>query len=302
MKQKRSPRRSKKLPLQHHVRRHLRLAIVPHRANNYRPHLIRRYALLAIIIGVVGLQVIYNYTKTGYVLGVKANVTSTALLSDTNRERQVHRLEPLKYSDKLSAAAYYKAQDMLKQQYWAHTAPDGTTPWQWFAKAGYNYAYAGENLAKNFTSADAATTAWMASPKHRANILGEHYTDVGYAVVDGVLNGKQTTLIVSLFGTPADSPTVAGASSPQTTVGPTSEGMSLVTRFGVALQSIPPAALGSMMLVTFVALIAIFAHTYRRQLPKAWQRSWKLHHGLIKAVSMGSFSIVILLLYSGGQV
>lgn len=302
MKHKKANTINKKQPVRPSFWRHSHLVFLPHAANGYRPHLIRRYSLLVLLVAAIGTQFLYNYSHTGSVLGVKATVTSMALLNDTNHERHRQQLAPLTYNQKLSTAAYYKAQDMLRQQYWAHTAPNGTTPWQWFAKVDYNYAYAGENLAKNFVSAHATTTAWMASPKHRANILSPHYTEVGYAVVEGMLDGKPTTLIVSLFGTPADSPTVAGATSPQTATGISSSDLSVVTRFGIALQSVTPAALGSMMLFLFAAFIAVLAHTYRFKLPREWQRSWRVHHGLIKAFGMASFSIVILLLYSGGQV
>lgn len=302
MKRKQTSTRLNQLALGQRMHRHIRLAIVPHGANNYIPHLIRHYGIVALLVVVLGMQFTYNISKTGSVLGIKANVTANALLADANKERQTNDLEPLQYNDQLAAAAYYKAKDMFAQQYWSHTAPDGTTPWEWFAKVDYDYAYAGENLAKNFSSADAATTAWMASPKHRANILGENYTDVGYAVVEGVLHGKETTLIVSLFGKPIDASDVAGISAPQTSLGSMSSGMSIMTRFGIALQSLTPAALGSIILVMFATLVAIIAHVYRRRLPRAVQRSWRLHHGIIKAGGMVSLSIVMVFLYSGGQV
>ena len=305
MKQKQTntrARKTKKLTLSQRARRHFHLAVVPHKANQYRPHFIRRYSLAAIIVVMFGLQLSYNWSSTGSILGVKANVTAETLLTDANKERQSHELTPLQYNEKLSAAAYYKAKDMFRQQYWAHTAPDGTTPWQWFAKVDYKYAYAGENLAKNFTSADATTIAWMASPKHRANILNDKYTDVGYAVVNGMLDGEQTTIIVSLFGTPVGTASVAGVTTPQTAVGSTTSDLSLMTRFGIALQTITPAALGSIIVAIFAALVAVIAHTYRYRLPRDLQRTWRLHHGAIKAVGMTCFSVVVLLLYSGGQV
>lgn len=302
MTQKKSSTKRKKLSVSQRLHRRLHLAVVPHKANSYRPHLIRRSSIIGLITLVIVVQFVYNFSNTGSVLGTKATLTATTLLQDANHERDTLGLAHLKYNEQLSTAALYKANDMFRQQYWAHTAPDGTTPWQWFAKVDYQYAYAGENLAKNFTSADAVTTAWMASPKHRANIVSEHYTDVGYAVVEGMLAGKHTVLIVSLFGTPATEAIVAGAAKPETNAGVSLEGLSLITRFGIAIQSITPAALGSMLLVLFVAFVAMLAHTYRNKLPREWQRSWRLHHGLIKAVGMASFSIVILLLYSGGQV
>lgn len=292
----------KGLPVKRHLHHHIKLAIIPHSANNYLPHLIRHYGIIALLIVVLSMQFTYNVSRTGSVLGIKANVTATTLLSDANDERRSDNLPPLQYNDQLAAAAYYKAKDMFSHQYWSHTAPDGTTPWAWFKKVGYKYSYAGENLAKNFSSADAVTTAWMASPKHRANIMNEQFTDVGYAVVEGVLNGKETTLIVSLFGAPVGPAEVAGISAPETSTSPTSGNMSIMTRFGIALQSLTPAALGSIILIIFAALVALLAHAYRRKLPRAWQRSWRLHHGLIKAGGMISLSIVMVFLYSGGQV
>jgi hypothetical protein len=71
--------------------------------------------------------------------------------------------------------------------------------------AGYQYEYAGENLAKNFLFSDGVVTAWMNSPTHRDNILKREYTEVGYAIVNGTLNGEQTTLVVQMFGKPASS-------------------------------------------------------------------------------------------------
>ncbi len=68
--------------------------------------------------------------------------------------------------------------------------------------SGYQYEFAGENLAKNFIFSQAVVDAWMASPSHRENILRNDYTEVGYAIVNGVLNGEETTLVVQMFGKP----------------------------------------------------------------------------------------------------
>ena len=281
------------------VTRRVKLAVVPHAANEYRPHLVRAGGIVAVLLLVIGLHLGYNLSRTGSVLGVEANVTSEQLLDSTNDQRQQNNVEPLRYSEQLSAAAYMKARDMFAQQYWAHTAPDGTTPWQWFAKADYNYAYAGENLAKNFSSAGAVVSAWMTSPEHRKNMLDTHYQEIGFAVVDGVLGGKQTKLIVALFGAPAGAVGVAGATEQGAApVG----GLNLVTRFGVALQSVTPAALGSVILLLFAALVALVAHGYRKRLPPSIRRSWRYHHGLYKGIGLTAIAVVIVALYSGGQI
>lgn len=282
------------------VRHHVKMAVVPHKKNQFRPHLVRAHGVVAVLAIVASLVFGSNWLTTGSVLGDKAVITTDALLQLTNVRREQQQLPQLHTDSQLSRAAFLKAQDMFTQQYWAHDAPDGTTPWQWFAKAGYNYSYAGENLAKNFTTADATVSAWMASAKHRDNLLGREYTDVGFAVVDGKLDGKNTTLIVALFGRPASA--VAGVSSPVENTAPVIGGMSIMTQFGVALQSMTPAALSSVLLLLTAAIVALMAHTYRRRLPMAVQRTWQYHHGLFKAVGFMAVVVMLLALYSGGQI
>lgn len=245
-------------------------------------------------------QVFYNFSTSGTVLGKETTATAQELLAGTNSERAKYQLAPLTLDGSLSQAAYLKAQDMFKQQYWAHTAPDGTTPWHWFDTVGYRYDYAGENLAKNFRTSDAVMTAWMASPEHHANILNGHYSQAGFAVVSGVLNGKAATLIVALYGSPS---TVAGATAnTETTITNVGEPVSLATRFGMALQSMTTAAIGSIALLLLGTVVAFIAHAYRNKLPKALRQSWHRHHGLMKLGGMVSLCFVILVLYSGGQI
>lgn len=271
------------------------MVVVPHKANEFRPHLVRWYGIVAMIV-IACIAVGSSQVTQGSILGVEANITATDLLNDTNNERAKQGESALRYDEQLSSAAFLKAQDMFKKQYWAHTAPDGTTPWQWFGEAGYNYSYAGENLAKNFTTTRATVAAWMASAHHRENILNKNYTDVGFAVMDGKLDGKPTTLIVALYGAPASA--VAGATSTVSAPGD----MSVMARIGIALQTMSPAALGSLVLLMVGALVALVAHGYRKRLPVAVQRSWKYHHGLYKSVGLASFAVILVALYSGGQI
>lgn len=294
----------KVVKLKKQVNRHLKMTFVPHKANQYRPHLIRRYGLGVVLVIVIGLQVGYNFSTAGRILGAKQTISTADLLADTNTQRVSHNLPALQLSSDLSQAAFLKGQDMFAHQYWAHVSPDGTTPWHWFEVVGYNYSYAGENLAKDFTTADAATTAWMASTEHRANILDTNYTQVGFAVVDGTLKGKPTTLIVALFGEPVT--TLASVAGAQTggpmTEAPTTHNIGIITRFGMAIQSITPAALGAIVLILLVIAVALAAHMYRAKLPKVLRQSWYRHHGIIKATGMASLCLVVIFLYSGGQI
>jgi hypothetical protein len=106
----------------------------------------------------------------------------------------------------LQVAAQDKVNDMVAKGYFAHTSPQGIAPWYWFQQAGYNYLYAGENLAMNFTDSQDVTTAWMNSPEHRANILSTQFTQVGIATAQGTYDGKPVIYVAEEFGTPAPAP------------------------------------------------------------------------------------------------
>lgn len=296
---KATPNKKKTTLLKSQLHHHVKLAVVPHKANRYRPHLIRRAGLSVVLAVVVSLHMAYNMTTSGTVLGDKASITATALLKDTNDVRQQNGLQTIELNQQLNQAAYLKAKDMFSQQYWAHTAPDGTEPWKWFAEAKYNYSVAGENLAKNFYTADAATAAWMNSAEHRANILGSDYTDVGFAVMSGPLAGEETTIVVALYAAPA----VEGIAGVQDVATATSgSSNSIVTQLGIAVQSMTPASIGSVVLLAFAGTVAFMAHMYRRKLPKPLRQSWYRHHGAYKAVGLTSVIMIVVGLYGGGQV
>lgn len=278
-------------------RRRLKLALWPHHANRHHPYVVRLSSLILILVAVISAQGIYNLSSGGSVLGAHISLTAQQLLEATNVERAHQQLPSLQLNEKLTRAAKLKADDMLKNQYWAHVAPGGTTPWDWLEAADYRYDYAGENLAKNFSSAGGVTTAWMASPEHRANILSEHYNDVGFAIVEGELDGQPTTLVVALYGNEI------GTMAPVATNGAAlDQPLAPVTRLGVAVQSLSPAAVGSLLILMAVMVVALITHAYRRKLPKPLQRSWRRHHGAISAGGVFSLCILLLVLYSGGQI
>ncbi len=276
------------------------LAVLPHGANDYQPHLIRRYGLLAVLFLIVCSQVLYNVSHTGSVLGDKANVSTEALLGETNKARQKDNLTELHLNQKLNQAASMKVQNMFEKQYWGHDAPDGTKPWHWLIEADYGYTRAGENLARNFYTAEAVTAAWMESPDHRKNILEPEYTEVGFAVASGTLDGKATTIVVALYGRPVSTGVVTPGVLVASAQG---ESLNLLTRIGIGMQSMTPAALGSIILLTFLMMIAFAAHLYRDHIPAAIDHPKHRHnHGAIKMSLMFVLILAMLLLYGGGQI
>lgn len=121
----------------------------------------------------------------------------------TNEQRSQFVQKPLIRSSLLDQAAKLKAEDMVKNSYFAHYSPDGVTPWHWFQEVGYTYAYAGENLAVHFNDSKMVVDAWMNSPTHKANIIKNEYTEIGIGTAKGVYEGYDTVFVVQLFGTPA---------------------------------------------------------------------------------------------------
>jgi hypothetical protein len=191
---------------------------LPHISNNYRAKLLHHKSiLLAIaILFFAGFSLSAIRTTFPSVLGTYSDITSEQLLLLTNQKRQENGLSSLSLNGELSNAASSKADNMFAQNYWAHNSPDGKTPWVFIKAAGYNYIYAGENLARGFTSAQDVINAWMASPEHRQNMLSANYQNVGYAVETGKLNGEDTVLVVEMLGStvyaaaPAPSNQLAG--------------------------------------------------------------------------------------------
>lgn len=283
-----------------HVKHAVKLAVVPHKKNGFRPHLIRYYGIIAIVFVVIGLQFGYNGAKTGNVLGVESNITVSSLLNQTNVYRQENKVGNLNLNDKLNKAAYLKAQDMLAKQYWAHDSPDGVQPWKWFGDVGYNYDEAGENLAKNFSTTNGVMTAWIDSPIHKANIVKSSYKDVGFAVVSGLMDKKPATLVVALYGSPANN-TVANAASGFSES--TQSGQSnVLTQFAVATQSITPAVIWGLLILLFAVAVSVVTHSNRRKLSRTLRRTWYRHHGLYKAIGFMVLGLVVIYMYGGGQI
>lgn len=180
----------------------IRHLFVPNSSNNHRSKILHHKSLLVLILAIIILttSTFIIRKSTPSVLGVATNISVSDLLTYTNQKRQEAGFLPLVLNETLSMAASLKAADMFGKDYWAHNAPDGTTPWSFVQNVGYNYIYAGENLAKDFNDSAGVVDAWMGSPSHKENLLSSKYEEIGFAVVNGTLHGSETTLVVQMFG------------------------------------------------------------------------------------------------------
>lgn len=179
----------------------LKHTFIPHLGNDYKPHFLREHVILTLLILSISLLLV---SFTTYIVlrttTYGSSVVSSVLIDLTNQTRKEHGLTPLFYNRQLSEAATRKGNDMVAKQYFAHFAPDGTSPWYWITTVNYKFLFAGENLAINYRSSTAVEKAWMNSPKHRENILDTRYEDIGIATVPGIVNDKLVLFVVQLFG------------------------------------------------------------------------------------------------------
>lgn len=288
----------------------------PQESNNFRA----RFLHSTFLIGILSAFLIFQTFVSGValigpqILGYAVNISPDDVVSLTNQRRQEAGLEPLRLNDQLTSAALAKAADMFTLDYWAHNSPEGKEPWTFIKNAGYNYRYAGENLARDFPDSGGVVLAWMASPTHRDNILSARYQEIGVAVINGTLQGRETTLVVQMFGSrgflppvvaqviPTPAPAVAPAqtlapapasvSTPVPTLIPTPAGPPVVSQTTlVAATGLERASLASPFVATKTVALAIFGSlfalfsfdalmVYRQRLVRLTGKSW-LHAAFV---------------------
>lgn len=88
----------------------------------------------------------------------------------TNVVRQDESISGLEYSELLEQSAQKRAEDICRTGDFSHS--------NWEESLTFNYSKAGENLAKNYKTEESMVSAWVESPKHHENLVGE-YTHIG---------------------------------------------------------------------------------------------------------------------------
>jgi len=176
--------------------------IFPNHKNGYKAHLIKVPALIFFAI----FLVLFNLTSKSSISAQDYTkiINAENLTLEHNKVRTQNNLFSLKLNPILSASAQNKAQKMLETNCWSHYCPPGKDPWDFFDESGYIYVYAGENLAEGFNSLEVLMNAWMNSKTHRDNILKSEFQEVGFGLVSGDYQNKNSNLIVVVhFGTQA---------------------------------------------------------------------------------------------------
>ncbi|KAG1712018.1 hypothetical protein DVH05_009258 [Phytophthora capsici] len=125
-----------------------------------------------------------TYTQTdGY---------QTKMLELVNEQRVANGLSSLCMNSKLASSSLRHSKDMAANNYMAHNGSDGSTvetfsptavqtkpAWvirssMRITQAGFVWTAVGENVAAGQETISDVMTAWMNSPEHKANILGDY--------------------------------------------------------------------------------------------------------------------------------
>lgn len=183
--------------------------------NAYWPYL----PILVVVLA--GFLLNSFWTSKSGVLDYAIDTTPQGLLVSTNEQRGKHDLSNLTLNESLNQAAQDKAEDMSSRGYWSHETPDGQQPWVFITSTGYQYKTAGENLAFGFPTSKDTVIAWMNSPGHKANILNNSYSEVGFGIANSAnYQGRgNETIVVAMYASPlsgvAQAPPITVNTSPE---------------------------------------------------------------------------------------
>jgi uncharacterized protein YkwD len=118
---------------------------------------------------------------------------------ETNRARLKNGLLPFVWDADLCRMARAHSENMGRHNFFSHVTPDGQRLKDRAQAVGIlHFALIGENIAYNLGYDDPGTFAvehWMLSPKHRANILDEHFNAMAvgtFVAPDGSVYLTQT--------------------------------------------------------------------------------------------------------------
>ena len=88
-------------------------------------------------------------------------------------EEQMPPVSRVSWNNLLYQAAKRHSDDMYKHKFTDHVGSDGSAFWERLSDTGFPWSSAGENIAKGFKTESEVFDAWMQSPCHCKNIMGD---------------------------------------------------------------------------------------------------------------------------------
>ncbi len=145
----------------------------------------------------------YNFIEDSFRTISGDSVVEKIIVELVNHEREKNGLSALRYDYHLQSAARQHSQDMLKHNYFSHSAPSKElqNPGDRVYQTGLSDCVVGENIAVHSLEGSSDAIAqrlmdqWMNSPGHRANILKPEFTGIGVGAVSAKDSTVRDTLI-----------------------------------------------------------------------------------------------------------
>jgi uncharacterized protein YkwD len=139
------------------------------------------------IVAMLSVYLDYGCSKTG---GIITQDLHVVMLNAVNQLREtgcqcgtvfMPAVPDLQWNDTLERAAESHLSDMYNHNYFAHIAPDGSSPVQRAQELGYTGDYVGENIARGFYNVGDVMNGWKASPDHCQAMMDSLYKEMGAA-------------------------------------------------------------------------------------------------------------------------
>lgn len=131
----------------------------------------------AVVVSLSIIPVNVSYAKTRVKVDKEEIKVSPEeeVFSLVNEKREEEGLDPLAWNKTLTKDASSRAKEISKK--FSHTRPNGK---EWYTLDEKNMY--GENLGKNYSTAQEVFDAWMNSESHKENILWKDFTQIGIAL------------------------------------------------------------------------------------------------------------------------
>lgn len=189
------------------MRKTLKKYFIPHKENNYHPHILHTkraifYGGLFVVMKIIVLAFVLFLPLEVFVMPDVLALEQKQIVALINIERVKRGLPTLLENTRLNQSADFKATDMATYEYFSHLGTNNQRLGALLAMVGYQYLAAGENLAMGFSSAQDVVNAWIKSPTHHANLLDREYQETGVGLASGYFNGVPTVYVAQHFGWP----------------------------------------------------------------------------------------------------
>jgi uncharacterized protein YkwD len=119
---------------------------------------------------------------------VSAHAYGRAVECLVNEQRAAAGLRALSHDRRLARAARRYSSAMVRERFFDHVSPEGSTLGQRARAAGYRGGALGETLGwgqGDLATPSAIVAAWMASPPHHAVLLDGEFRRIGLGVAVG---------------------------------------------------------------------------------------------------------------------